>query len=96
MEFYDVKQQELEAHAAQAEKSGRLADKMSVNQALKHYVRDWADEGAKERDEAFPCILTTLEDIKARAKQAAPIRVLLPGSGVGRLGHDVANLQGII
>ncbi|KAI4942760.1 hypothetical protein J4E91_009679 [Alternaria rosae] len=94
MKFYGISQEELDEHMKLAENDKRQADKFATAQTLKHYVRDWADEGLKERDEAFPCILTTLSAIKAESAESAPLKVLLPGSGVGRLGHDVANLGG--
>jgi hypothetical protein len=95
MKFYGIDQAELDEHVKQAEKEKRQPDKFATAQTLKHYVRDWADEGLKERNEAFPCILSTLSDIKAESAGSAPLKVLLPGSGVGRLGHDVANLGGM-
>lgn len=95
MQYYDIKQQELNDHILEAQKAGRQADKVSVTQTLKHFVRDWAAEGAFERDEAFPCILSTLSNLKAASDESKKIRVLLPGSGVGRLGHEIANLEGV-
>jgi SAM-dependent methyltransferase len=94
MQFYGIDQVELNEHVKQTEKDGRQADKFAVLQTLKHYVRDWADEGAKERDEAFPCITSILSDLKLKSTEITSFKVLLPGSGVGRLGHDVANLGG--
>ncbi|KAF1850096.1 N2227-domain-containing protein [Cucurbitaria berberidis CBS 394.84] len=94
MQFYRIDQQELDDHMKQASQDGRLADKMSVTQTLKHFVRDWADEGVKERNEAFPCILSTLDMLKVELSEGKPLKVLLPGSGLGRLGHEVANLGG--
>ena len=94
MKFYGISQEELDEHMKLAENDKRQADKFATAQTLKHYVRDWADEGLKERDEAFPCILSTLSAIKAESAESALLKVLLPGSGVGRLGHDVANLGG--
>lgn len=93
-EFYGLEQQELDDYIKDAEKNGRQADRISVSQTLKHFVRDWADEGAKERNDAFPCILATLSNLKAMSPNSKPLKILLPGSGVGRLGHDVANLGG--
>lgn len=92
MTFYGVEQKELDAHIAEAEKAGRLADRISASQTLKHFVRDWAEEGGKERDDAFPCILSTLTNLKTKAASGPPLKILLPGSGVGRLGTEVANL----
>jgi carnosine N-methyltransferase len=95
MEFYGIEQQELDEHIKQGTKDKRQAEKFATSQTFKHYVRDWADEGLKERNEAFPCILSTLESIKAESAKSTPLKVLLPGSGVGRLGHDVANIGGM-
>ncbi|KAH7074190.1 N2227-like protein-domain-containing protein [Paraphoma chrysanthemicola] len=94
LQFYGVTQQELDEHIKDAEEKERQADRISVSQALKHFVRDWADEGAKERNDAFPCILSTLSGLKGVSKEPSPLKVLLPGSGLGRLGHEVANLDG--
>jgi len=95
MSFYGIEQKELDAHIKEAEKSGRVADKVSVVQALKHYVRDWSEEGFKERNEAFPCIKSALSGLDfARAEDGSAVKVLLPGSGLGRLGHEIASLQG--
>jgi SAM-dependent methyltransferase len=96
MQFYNIDHEELNEHINKATQDGRQADKMSVSQTLKHFVRDWAEEGSKERNEAFPCILSTLESLKASYDSDAPLKVLLPGSGLGRLGHEVANLGGTL
>ncbi|KAF1925979.1 N2227-domain-containing protein [Didymella exigua CBS 183.55] len=89
--FYGIEQKELAAHIKDAEKAGRVADRIGPSQTLKHFVRDWADDGSKERDDAFPCILTTLSALAPPA--ASPrLRILLPGSGLGRLGTEIANL----
>ena len=95
MHFYGIEQHELINHIREAAQGGRQADRVSVSQTLKHFVRDWADEGVKERDEAFPCILSTLESLKVELSEGKPLKVLLPGSGLGRLGHEVANLGGL-
>jgi hypothetical protein len=57
-------------------------------------VRDWSDEGSKERNDAFPCILSTLQSLGTQTTENKPLKVLLPGSGLGRLGHDIAKLGG--
>lgn len=94
MQFYEITQQELDEHMKEAEKSGRAPDRISVGQTLKHFVRDWADDGSKERKDAFPCILSTLSNLKSQETEASPLKVLLPGSGLGRLSHEVSNLGG--
>lgn len=94
LQFYNINQEELNDHIKEAAQDGRQGDRMSTSQTLKHYVRDWADEGAKERNEAFPCILSTLSNLRMGSSESEPLKVLLPGSGVGRLGHEVTNLGG--
>lgn len=59
---------------------------------MKHYVRDWAEEGQGERDEAFPCILSQLNQMDRAGK--TPLKILVPGGGVGRLAHTIAGLDG--
>jgi hypothetical protein len=94
LQFYGIDEQELVEHIREAESSGRHRDSYSAGQALKHFVRDWAAEGAKERNDAFPCILSTISSIKGDLSRDEILKVLLPGSGVGRLGHEVAKLGG--
>lgn len=76
------------------EKQSKAADRTSVNQAMKHFVRDWAGEGNHERAE-FECILDTISAIKQETKSEHPLRVLLPGAGLGRLAHEIDALGGI-
>jgi carnosine N-methyltransferase len=96
MEFYGIKREEFDNHTKEAEKNKRLADKVSVIQTLKHFVRDWADEGAHERNDAFPCILSMISGLQlVSSETTAPVKVLLPGSGLGRLAHEIARLDGM-
>ncbi|KAL8403874.1 hypothetical protein RB594_008936 [Gaeumannomyces avenae] len=93
LEYYGVEERELHAHARAAEKAGRTPDRTSVSQALKHYVRDWSVEGLSERDNAFPCIHAVLRELFPD-RTGRQVRVLLPGAGLGRLGHEIAGLGG--
>ena len=94
LDFYDVDFTELSTFARQVEASGKTPERVSVSQALKHYVRDWAVEGEHERASAFPQILETLEKhFPERQKETDEhVRVLVPGSGVGRLAHEITGL----
>ena len=95
LSFYGIKEQELQDFAKEQTDVGHSPDRISVVQALKHYVRDWAKQGAHERDAAFPCILNTLEGMypgSNAGNMSAAARVLLPGAGLGALGHEVASL----
>lgn len=99
LNFYGIDKKELQEFIKEQEKAGQSPDRTSVQQSLKHYVRDWAKEGAHERDAAFPCILETLETLypgrNSGNSSAAVAKVLLPGAGLGALGHEVASLGGL-
>ncbi|KAK8121357.1 hypothetical protein PG999_005477 [Apiospora kogelbergensis] len=99
--FYAVSDPELSEFARDEAEAGRPAERVSVVQALKHYVRDWSVEGARERDPAFACLLRTLEGLYPdrldggnNNASAPPARVLVPGAGLGRLGYEVEALGG--
>ncbi|CAG7566342.1 unnamed protein product [Fusarium equiseti] len=94
MTFYGISQDELDKHVKSLEASGKLADKISVSQALKHYVRDWTETGESERKTTFECLTTTLKELYPERSGDKPVKVLVPGAGLGRLGHDIANLGG--
>ncbi|KAJ5957729.1 hypothetical protein N7501_012008 [Penicillium viridicatum] len=88
--FYNITQPELDEFIKESESQQRSADKSSVSQGMKHFVRDWADEGHEEREQSFGCILKSISQMP-RTKDK-PLRVLLPGSGLGRLAHEVEKL----
>ncbi|KAB8226298.1 N2227-like protein-domain-containing protein [Aspergillus novoparasiticus] len=92
MQFYNISQTELDQFVKENEKQGINTDKTSVSQVMKHFVRDWADEGHDERQDAFPCVLGTLANMSRTFEH--PLRVLLPGAGLGRLAHEVNALGG--
>ncbi len=95
-----MEKKELQDFIRDQEKAGQAPDRISVMQSLKHYVRDWAEEGAHERDAAFPCILDTLAALyptrNAGNLSTDPVKTLLPGAGLGALGHEVASLGGLL
>lgn len=93
MRFYEIGEKELNQHVKEMVKEGRGVDKVSVGQALKHVVRDWSAEGEGEREDAFPCVISMLL-AHSEENSTHPARVLLPGSGLGRLGHDIQALGG--
>ncbi|KAL4738231.1 N2227-like protein-domain-containing protein [Aspergillus similis] len=93
MEFYGIGQSELDAFVQEMEKEKKGADRTSVVQAMKHFVRDWSDEGLFEREGAFRCILDNLSRID-RGGEKRPVSVLVPGAGAGRLGYEIDALGG--
>ena len=93
IQYYEIDQDELDEHVRAAVKEGRVPEKVGVVQALKHLIRDWSAEGDNEHNDAFPCVLNTLLQ-SSDFQRATPAKVLLPGSGLGRLGHDIHALGG--
>ncbi|KAJ4855357.1 uncharacterized protein T069G_10915 [Trichoderma breve] len=93
LEFYEIHPSELEQFVRDRESHGHTADRVSVSQGLKHLVRDWSDEGDVERIQAFPIILRSLHNLFPN-RENQRVRILLPGSGLGRLGHEIAALRG--
>lgn len=70
------------------------ADFGLVDLVFAHLSRDWSTQGATERQAVFPPVLDRLDQhfvSNGRGK-----RVLVPGSGLGRLASDVADLGAFI
>jgi carnosine N-methyltransferase len=93
LDFYAVDYSELTAYVRETEATGVPADRVSVSQALKHFVRDWAIDGEHERTPLFPPILKALGERFPNSTRES-VRVLVPGSGLGRLAHEIAALDG--
>ncbi|GAB0140155.1 hypothetical protein EsHS_00000791 [Epichloe bromicola] len=95
LRFYNIGMDELQKHMRDREAEGRQAEKMSISQSLKHIVRDWTEEGSRERDGPFACLRGELERLfPERNINSQDVRILLPGAGLGRLGHDISHLGG--
>jgi carnosine N-methyltransferase len=100
--YYGVTQDELDRYVAVQEYNEKWDNQERVTEALQHLYRDWAAEGAHERDVPFAAIIGALAAASPEAAAAAEkkkeggegaagkIRVLVPGSGLGRLAHDIA------
>ncbi|KIK61063.1 hypothetical protein GYMLUDRAFT_43174 [Collybiopsis luxurians FD-317 M1] len=61
-----------------------------IREALKHFVRDWSNAGVSERSVIFEPILAALsvQSVSSRSEK----RVLVPGSGLGRLAYEISQL----
>lgn len=66
------------------------ADLSRVRESLKHFVRDWSEEGATERGRIFAPILEFLKEVDVNKK--GDIKVLVPGCGLGRLAWEISQL----
>ncbi len=62
----------------------------AVDSAFGHLSRDWSTQGAKERQAVFPPILSALEQHFGGTGEGS--KVLVPGSGMGRLASDLADI----
>jgi carnosine N-methyltransferase len=66
-------------------------DRMSkVRSTLRQCVRDWSSNGAEERAQCYTPILRELERLYPNAAERSTRRVLIPGSGLGRLTWEIA------
>jgi hypothetical protein len=63
-----------------------------VQTELQHLVRDWSKEGRAEREKLLMPILNTLR--KEFPDGGFGNQILVPGSGLGRLAHEISKQQG--
>jgi len=61
-----------------------------VRETLKHFVRDWSEEGKEEREKIFQPIFDVLKEVGE--DQRGSMKVLIPGCGLGRLAWEVSQL----
>merc|ERR1712045_744409 len=70
-------------------------DRMFENQShdIKEIVRDWSKDGETERDMCNKPILEEIEAIYGdlNTAQRNGIKILVPGSGLGRLAYEIAS-----
>ena len=69
-----------------------MEDHAKVREALKHFVRDWSDEGRRERSQAFGLVLDALKKLEREVSGRRRKRVLVPGAGLGRLAWEISQL----
>lgn len=93
LEFYSVSFLELVTFEKDHMSDATISDHTSVVQALKHIVRDWSDDGIEEREAAFPQIIESLTEYFPQ-RDGEGVQILVPGSGLGRLSHDISGLGG--
>jgi hypothetical protein len=59
---------------------------------VRNIVRDWAEEGQKERDECYKPILEELNRLFPNRSNQRPPSCLVPGAGLGRLALEISSL----
>lgn len=71
-------------------------DRDKLISTIKQCVRDWSVEGKAERDQCYKPILQELEErfpsTTSNGNSRSNIRVLSPGSGLGRLPYEITKL----
>jgi hypothetical protein len=69
-----------------------VEDHAKVREALKHFVRDWSEDGRGERSQAFGLVLDALKRLESEVSGRRGKRVLVPGAGLGRLAWEISQL----
>ncbi|KAK8532346.1 hypothetical protein V6N12_053789 [Hibiscus sabdariffa] len=71
-----------------------LVDVDKVRCIIRNIVRDWAEEGKKERDQCYKPILEELDALFPNRSKDSPPACLVPGAGLGRLALEISCLDG--
>ncbi|XP_065853118.1 uncharacterized protein [Euphorbia lathyris] len=69
-----------------------LADVDKVRCIVRNIVRDWADEGQKERYQCYKPILDELNSLFPNRSKESPPTCVVPGAGLGRLALEISCL----
>lgn len=91
LKFYGVARSELDEFVEDT-KNETNKQKGNTLYAVKHFVRDWSNEGLHERQTTYPCVLNAVRKEFPATSPSTPAKILVPGSGLGRLGHEIAAL----
>lgn len=63
-----------------------------INTTLRQCMRDWSQEGVRERSSSYSAVISELErlcPVKPGTKE--PRKVLVPGAGAGRLAYEIVS-----
>ncbi|TFK66051.1 N2227-domain-containing protein [Pluteus cervinus] len=71
---------------------GDMGELGRVRESLKHFVRDWSEAGKVERVKIFTPILDALKQVVPLEEERKGKKVLVPGSGLGRLAWEISQL----
>ena len=71
--------------------AAKPSDMDKARSTIQQLYRDWSAEGAAERSKSFEPVLLNLVNLFP-VKDKGTIKVLVPGSGLGRLVFEVCNL----
>lgn len=68
------------------------ADVDKVRCIIRNIVRDWGNEGEKERNQCYKPILEELDRLFPLRSKESPPTCLVPGAGLGRLALEISRL----
>jgi hypothetical protein len=96
LRYYEVSREELEWFMTEQEDEGNTVHPDRISDIFNHFIRDWSSGGPHRRDLGSEPILDSLSTLFPRHKDSRkdPKKVLLPGAGLGRLAHEIAQLGG--
>ncbi|KAH8815847.1 N2227-like protein-domain-containing protein [Xylogone sp. PMI_703] len=67
-------------------------DMEKARSTLRQFYRDWSEEGASERSICYGPVIQVLHQERAnRSSTVPPLKVLVPGAGLGRLVFDLSS-----
>ncbi|XP_059094125.1 carnosine N-methyltransferase-like [Tigriopus californicus] len=78
---------ELVPRGKSSQVSTRPEDIEKIHSTLKQFARDWSQEGAKERQQAY---MPIIEELQEAFPEKRGVKILVPGAGLGRLAFDIA------
>lgn len=94
LKYYGVPRAELDSFVLET-KNETTKGKGTTLYAMKHFVRDWSEEGLHERQTTYPCVLEAVrKEFPTDKPRSNPPKILVPGAGLGRLAHEIADLGG--
>lgn len=93
LKFYGIPRAELDSFVDDTRNETKKGSMNSY--AMKHFVRDWSEEGLHERQATYPCVLEAVRKELPNKPRLSPPKILVPGAGLGRLAHEIAGLGGV-
>lgn len=70
--------------------SAKSHDIDKARSTIRQFYRDWSAEGAREREACFGPVLRAISaEQEARGPEHAPLKILVPGAGLGRLVFEL-------
>lgn len=70
--------------------AAKHSDIDKARSTLRQFYRDWTEAGKSEREACFGPVLKAMDQERS-SKGGRPLKVLVPGAGLGRLVFDLAN-----